>query len=212
MNNILSSNTTTRKVICGDSSTLLNNYKNMKVIITSLPDMEEMGLNAMPEYIERLWNMVGKLQNSIDKNGIIFFYQTNRKYKGILIDKNAHITRVMLYNTFYKVFEKIVLKQQPETINNFRPTYTVLTAFSKTIKAGRSTPDVIYAGNMVYKNAMGENAIKVCLDFVRKNAETDTIFDPFCGRGSVLRLANFYGYNAIGIDIDPKQCEIAKNI
>jgi len=212
MNNILSSNTTTRKVICGNSLNLLNNYENVKAIITSLPDMEEIGETKIYKY--HLWLFVAceKLRNSIDENGVIFFYQTNRKYKGTLIDKNSLITSQFIPYEFNKVFEKIILRKEPETIDRYRPTYTTLTAFSKTLKAGQPTPDIIHRGNMMYKNAMGENAIKVCLDFVKKNVETDTILDPFCGRGSVLRLANFYGYNAIGIDIDPKQCEIAKNI
>lgn len=200
-----------RTVICGDSLKLLKNFKNQKCIITSLPDPEEIDI-AISEYAEWVEQVVGYLQKCLTKDGVIFFYQTNRKYKGTIIDKNTLISSLFIKNRFSKIMEKIVLKQEPNIINRYRPTYTNLFAFGWYLKAGEPTPDVIYAGEMIYKNAMGQNAIKFCLDYVKKYVETTVIFDPFCGQGSVLKMANEYGYDAIGIDILPEQCKIAETI
>lgn len=38
----------------------------------------------------------------------------------------------------------------------------------------------------------------------------DTVLDPFCGTGTVLMQARLYGMDAIGIDINPLACLIAK--
>ncbi len=202
-----------RTVICGDSLTLLykKEFKNQKCIITSLPDPEEIGI-VISDYTLWICETCNALIESMNDDGVIFFYQTNRKYKGKVIDKNFLITNMFQQSNFNKIFEKIVLRQEPEIINRYRPTYTNLFAFSHTQTAGQPTADVIYAGEMLYKNAMGMNAIKVCMDYVGIHYENPTVFDPFCGQGSVLKVANQYGFDAIGIDIDPEQCKIAKTI
>lgn len=43
--------------------------------------------------------------------------------------------------------------------------------------------------------------------FTRKG---DTVLDPFCGSGTVLVEAKLYGRNAIGVDINPLACLLAK--
>jgi hypothetical protein len=203
---------TTREVICGDSLDILKGFKDLHCIITSLPDMEEIGLKNIPDYYHWMEKACDTLIGTLSQKGIIFFYQTNRKYQGTVIDKNQLITTKFFMAGYSKVFEKIVLRQAPDTVDRYRPTYTNLFAFSETLKAHQPTPDVIYRGEMLYKNAMGMNAIKVCLDYVREHVECRLVLDPFCGQGSVLKVANDYGYDSIGIDILPEQCEIAKNI
>lgn len=192
-----------------DSLEYLQTAAKYKAIITSLPDMEEVGLgvDAWAEWLKRAARLLAKI---LTDDGVIFFYQTNRKYKGGLIDKMNIISNEFTEKGFRCILQKIVLKQKPETVNFFRPTYTNLFAFSKKLKAGKSTADVIFAGKMIYKNAMGFNAVELCVNYIKKNIETDTIFDPFCGQGSVLKIANDMGYNTIGIDIMQEQCDKAK--
>jgi SAM-dependent methyltransferase len=36
------------------------------------------------------------------------------------------------------------------------------------------------------------------------------VLDPFCGHGTVLALANAWGFDAIGVDTNFKRCEVAE--
>lgn len=201
-----------RTVLCMDANVFMEDDNiEHKAIITSLPDMAELDfeLELWEAWIRATCEL---LMENIADDGVIFFYQTNRKLDGRVIDKKYLISSVFLENGFREVLAKIVLKQKPETVNFFRPTYTNLFAFSKKLKAGKPTPDVIHAGKMLYKNAMGFDAVELCLDYIANKVDTNRIFDPFCGMGSVLKLANERGFDSLGIDIDKKQCEYAKNL
>ena len=35
------------------------------------------------------------------------------------------------------------------------------------------------------------------------------VLDPFCGQGTVLALANSWGLDAVGIDVNRKRCKVA---
>ena len=72
-------------------------------------------------------------------DGVIFFYQTDRKYEGYIIDKNELISNQFLGMGFKKIMSKIVLKQDPDTVNLFRPSYTNLFGFSRTLTSGTAT-------------------------------------------------------------------------
>lgn len=204
-------NNTKRVVICADSHRWLPNNVDIKAIITSLPDMEEVGLNNI-DWQRWIKDTCVLLSNSLSDSGLIIFYQTDRKYKGEVIDKKTLISNQFINMGYKNIFSKIILKQKPETVNLFRPTFTNLFGFSKNIKSGKATPDVIFAGNMLYKNAMGFNACKTSIEFIKSKINTKIIVDPFCGQGSVLKIANDLGLNSIGVDILKEQCEIAKNL
>ena len=204
-------NKTTRIVICSDAHIWLNNNKNNKAIITSLPDMEEVGMDVN-DWVNWIKKTCKLIIDSLDDNGIVIIYQTDRKYKGRILDKKTLISNEFIKLGYNNIFNKIVLKQKPETTNLFRPTFTNLFGFSKKITSGKSTPDVINCGKMIYKNAMGLNACKTSIEFIKSKIDTNIIIDPFCGQGSILKIANEMGFNSIGVDILKEQCIKAKNI
>jgi hypothetical protein len=198
-----------RTVITEDANVWLIQQHNIKAIITSLPDMEEVGLDLehWQKWVKTTcWNIM----NSLSDDGIVIFYQTDRKYKGQIIDKKSLISNVFLDNGYMNIMSKIVLKLPPYSTSIYRPSYTNMFGFSKKQTVGKATPDVFYAGEMMYKNAMGSEACLEAIEFVVNRTKTDCIVDPFCGMGSVLKIANNIGLNSIGVDIDPEQTKIAE--
>ncbi len=200
-----------RDVILADSRIWLKENKGHMIIITSLPDMDEVNL-SLGEWIDWVGEISDALCDSLDDNGIIFFYQTDRKYKGSIIDKKTLISRSFIDNGFNEVMSKIVLRQKINTVALFRPAYTNLFAFSKKLKSGRPTPDVIDSGIMLYNDAMGFNAVKICIDYIRLQKIDNPVVDPFCGAGSVMKVANDNGFDAVGVDILEEMITKSENI
>jgi tRNA G10 N-methylase Trm11 len=50
----------------------------------------------------------------------------------------------------------------------------------------------------------------VACEFLRDEADATTIVDPFCGRGTVLAVANALGLDAVGVELGGKRCRIAR--
>lgn len=192
-----------------DAEVFLDKYIGLPSVITSLPDHDEVDMSI--DYW-RGWfvAMVYKIIANLADNEYAIFYQTDRKYKGELIDK-SYLCNVAAREVGAKsIFHKIVLKQEPDTINLFRPSYTHLLCYSKHNKSGKAQPDVIYAGKMLYKNAMGFNACKLALNFLKMKG-INKVVDPFCGQGSVVKIAYDLGFDVVGNDIDKEQCIKALN-
>jgi tRNA G10 N-methylase Trm11 len=63
---------------------------------------------------------------------------------------------------------------------------------------------------MPWSRAMGVEACRVALRFVREETATRLVVDPFCGRGTVLAVANAMGFDALGIDLGAKRCKAAR--
>ena len=116
-----------------------------------------------------------------------------------------------------------------------RPSYAHMLCFSKALRPPRGAlqwSDVLPGrGHMSYAGAMGEHACHEAVAFIvgahrlrapapaddapsedaalpeREAAAPPLVFDPFCGHGSVLAMANAWGLDAFGIDINYKRCE-----
>jgi hypothetical protein len=74
------------KVICKDSINYLKEQSEVSSIITSLPDKEEVGM-SLEEWKNWYMDTVRLIFDKINKNSYAIFYQTNRKYKGTIKEK-----------------------------------------------------------------------------------------------------------------------------
>jgi hypothetical protein len=71
-------------------------------------------------------------------------------------------------------------------------------------------PDVIPdAGRSLWVRAMGVRAAAHAVRFARDQVGAKLIFDPFCGVGTVLAVANALGLDALGVEKSRKRCEQA---
>lgn len=195
-----------RRFICSDSIPWLNENRNIGSIVTSLPDSEEIGL-TIQEWSEWFYRASALCMLSASPAAVSVFYQTDRKCSGELHSKAALLFRAASDTGVHAIWHKIVLRRAVGATDIHRPGFTHMIAFTKEARPGTATPDVIERGPMAYPNSMGENAASVALTAAMRCGTR--VVDPFCGRGTVPKIADALGMEALGIDIDPKQIEIA---
>jgi hypothetical protein len=63
---------------------------------------------------------------------------------------------------------------------------------------------------MTWSRAFGVDACRVACRFLREETATRVVVDPFCGRGTVLAVAESMGFDAIGIELAAKRCRAAR--
>ena len=74
-------------------------------------------------------------------------------------------------------------------------------------------PDIITdAGRQPWVRAMGVRAAAHAVRFARDQAGAKIIFDPFCGVGTVLAVANRLGLDALGVEKAKKRCEQSRQL
>jgi hypothetical protein len=199
----------TREVICADTAEWLKTVDSFDAVITSLPDMEE---TNMDETAWREWfvSMVAQIISKTKTYAI--FYQTDRKKDGACIDKTFLVNKGAEQAGARQMWNKVFLRRDVGATDLFRPTFTHLMCFSKELTSGTAFPDVQEAGAMIYKNAMGLNACRVAVSFIKANSDAKTIVDPFCGRGSVLAVAEKMGFNSVGVEIRSDYAKLSREL
>jgi hypothetical protein len=168
-------------------------------IITSLPDIEESGRD-LDSWVPFFEDGVKLCLRHADP---VVIYQTDRKREGRWISKSCLAISAAAEEGARLLWHKIVLLREPGKIDLFRPSYSHMMAFGRRISSGRATPDVIHGGEKIYQNGIGKDAARAAVAFCQEKG-AEAIIDPFCGRGTVLRIAEEQGIPALGIDIDPE--------
>jgi hypothetical protein len=200
-----------RKVICGDAIEQLRKIAPVTAIVTSLPDASEIK-SSVSDYSQWFTETIRGVFESLDSKGVGIFYQSDRRYRGHLLSKAALLHNAAQSVGFQLLWHKIVLRNSPGKTNLYRPTYIHMMAFSRSLKAGHPTPDVIEAGRTIYRNGMNIEAAILAVRFAVNATGTKMICDPFCGRGTVLAVANALGIKSIGFDISPQECALARKL
>ncbi len=182
-------------------------------VITSLPDVSE--LSHLDVDAWRVWfvEVVRRVIRWVPEAGVAIFYQSDIRSGGAWIDKGYLVMRGAEEERAHVVWHKIVCRRPPGTIALGRPSYSHMICVSRgPHRPVRSPgPDVLPdAGYMPWSKAMGALACRVACRFVRDDVGSRTVVDPFCGRGTVLAVANAMGLDAIGVDIGAKRCRAAR--
>lgn len=182
-------------------------------VVTSLPEWSELNQNgAMSEDAYERWfkSAAALLFRKVRPAGYVVFYQTDRKCNGCWMDKSAWLSESARQSNVPLRWHKIALRRSVDGVDLHRPAYAHLLCFSKALGPGATTPDVFMAGAAVYKHGMGLDAVRVAIRLIATRPPLGAIVDPFCGRGTVLALANAHGLDAVGVDNDAAQCEAAR--
>jgi hypothetical protein len=181
-------------------------------VVTSLPDVSELPRLGFEGWRRWFVDAVAAVLRWLPDDGVAVFYQTDVRHAGAWVDKSYLVLKAAEAEGAALVWHKIVCRRPPGTIAVGRPTYAHMLCLARRVDAEpkRPGPDVLAdAGPMSWSRATGEAAIRLACRFLRDETATRFVVDPFCGEGSVLAVANAYGFAATGVDLSAKRCRAA---
>lgn len=184
-------------------------------VVTSLPDLSECPGLDLEAWKTWFVGAARAVLRYVPDDGLSLFFQSDIRHGGVWIDKAYLVQRAAEEERASLVFHKIVCRKPPGTVSHGRPSYSHLLAFSRSPRSpgARPGPDVLDdAGFMTWSRAMGVSACALACRFLRDETSTRLVVDPFCGQGTVLAVANAFGFGAIGVDLSKKRCKIARNL
>lgn len=180
--------------------------------VTSLPDVSEV---RMPVPAWRAWflDAVKRVVDAVPEASAALFFQSDIKHDGRWIDKGALVVRAAEDVGAQVLLHKIISRREPGQLTLGRPGYTHLIAVSRALRCPQALPIpdiVIDPGRQPWVRAMGIRAAAHAARFARDQAGARIVFDPFCGVGTVLAVANALGLDALGVERSTKRCAQAR--
>ncbi len=181
-------------------------------VVTSLPDVSELQLELDPW---RAWFIAAARQVIAwtPRDGASIFFQSDIRVGGAIIDKSYLVMRAAELEGAQLLWHKIVCRRPPGTISFGRPSWSHMLCFAHEGRPPARAPgaDVLPdAGFMPWSRAMGVAACRAACTYLRDETAARMIVDPFCGRGTVLAVANDLGLDAIGVELSAKRCRAAR--
>jgi hypothetical protein len=184
-------------------------------VITSLPDVSELPELGFEGWRGWFVETARAVLRWLPPSGLAIFYQSDIRHQGAWIDKGYLVQRAAEEERAPLVFHKIVCRKPAGTITHGRASYSHLLCFAKSERAApkHPGPDVLAdAGFMPYSKATGVAACVAACRFLREETATEVVIDPFCGRGTILAVANAMGFDAVGIDHAARKCRAARTL
>jgi hypothetical protein len=176
--------------------------------VTSLPDVSEVNF-SLPAWRAWFLEAVALVVNAVPPEGAALFFQSDIKRDGAWIDKGAMVVRAAEDAGARVLFHKVVCRRPPGLLTMGRPGFTHLIAVSRAMQCPEvlPIPDIITdAGRAPWVRAMGIRAAAHAVRFARDEVKATVVFDPFCGVGTVLAVANALGVPALGVEKSAKRC------
>lgn len=200
------------EIICADALKWLASQpdQSLENIVTGIPDLDEVGM-SFEKYLKFFHRSVDLIFRKIHPQGYVLFMVTDRKYQKKWIDKGFMIQAMAHQHQIPLRWHKLILLRPVGSTHIQRPTYQHYLCFSKLSGPGEATPDVMMCGKKIYKNASCPIGTKHAISFIKRYSPFKVVIDPFVGRGTTLIEAQKQrGFTGIGVDLDKKQCAIAR--
>lgn len=207
----------TRTVHCADATQWLRERTLAAdhAVLTSLPDGSELKRLTFEQWQQWFTDAAELVVRATAPRSAAVFYQTDVKRDGAWVDKAFLVQRGALAAGAQLLWHKIVCRAPAGTATFGRPGYAHLLCFSRDLKddVDRATPDVLpELGAMTWPKAIGLEAARAAVVWLRDHAGARCIVDPFCGIGTVLAVANAHGLAAVGVELAASRAEQARTL
>lgn len=185
-------------------------------IVTSLPDVSELPELGSVAAWKSWFIETAALVMSWPEPGLpSLFFQSDVRHQGLWLDKAFLVQQAAERVGASLVFHKIVCRKPPGTLTQGRASYSHLLAVSlgPPIIPRKPSADVLPdAGGMPWSRAMGTRACEAACRFLLDETTARRVVDPFCGKGTVLAVANSLGLDALGVELSGKRCRAARKL
>jgi len=184
-------------------------------VVTSLPDVSELPELGFPRWRRWFIDAAAVVLGWVPRESVAIFYQTDIRHEGVWVDKAYLVSQAAEATGAALLWHKIICRKPPGTMTHGRASYTHMLAFAGSVPlhaSRQAAPDVLAdAGQMPWSKAMGLEACRLACRFLQDNTCASEVVDPFCGRGTVLAVANAMGFDARGIDVSARRCRAARS-
>jgi hypothetical protein len=209
------SNPPSRVIVHGEALAWMaeNPAADTSSVVTSLPDVSERSDLAFGEWRDWFVLAARRVIAWTPQKGVSIFFQSDIRHEDTLVDKSHLVMRAADEEGASLLWHKIVCRRPPGTISFGRPSWSHMLCVAREPRPTpkRPGPDVLPdAGFMPWSRAMGVRACEVACAYLRDEVEARLVVDPFCGRGTVLAVANAMGLDAIGVELSAKRCRAAR--
>ncbi|HEX3775845.1 MAG TPA: hypothetical protein VHV51_15340 [Polyangiaceae bacterium] len=184
-------------------------------VITSLPDISELPERGFDDWKAWFVETARAVLRWLPAPGLAIFFQSDIRHAGAWVDKGYLVQRAAELERRALLWHKVVCRRPPGTIAHGRASYSHLLCFAHEPRrvVAHPGPDVLAdAGHMPWSKAMGVEACRLACRFLREESETRTVVDPFCGHGTVLTVANHFGFDALGVELSARKVRAARRL
>ena len=204
-----------RVVHCADALVWLDEHAlpDGAAVFTSLPNVDEFGHRDLARWRAWFVDAAERTLRATPRGAACVFFQTDIRHEGAWIDK-AFLLQLAAERTDARLcWHKLALRAPLGTTTNERPGYAHLLCFGDGFAPGPDshTPDVLpELGEMTWPRAIGASVARWTIGWLRDHAGARVIVDPFCGRGTVLAVAESLGLDAVGVERNEGRAQQAR--
>jgi hypothetical protein len=193
-----------------DARVWMQGKRHLGAVCTGIADAAEIGA-TLEQWLDWCRECLGLAMALATPGCPVVMCLTDRKADGQTYSKAEMVFAAGRACGYKLLWHKIAIRKGVGKTDLHRPGYTHMIAMGDaTCKPGSATPDVIEHGRLIYPNALGLTAAKLCVSYCLQSSKV--VVDPFCGRGTIPAMVSALGGHGIGVDILQSQIALAKQL